>query len=451
MTTLRVRLTPFCIAVLVTAAACGGPGEATGRDGDGGRPADAAAVASPVDTTPRTLRITSHPAAEVIAWAGGHRFHARTPWRARVPAGTVRFELRRAGYNSVHRTFQLTTARSFEAWLDPAGLLLASRTRWSTGSTPKQVAFTPDGRQAWVTLLGAHGVQVFDTGSGRLLDAIPLGADHGAVEVIFTRDGETAYVSQMETASVFEIDVHTREIRRRLYTKGIWSKVMALSPDERTLYVSNWVSDDVSAIDLETEKVRRYATVDTPRGLYVTPEGDELYVAGFADGEIERVDLETGHAETLIRTGGAMRHLVGDPRDHVVYASDMAEDKVFEVDLDTGDVTTLARVDHNPNTIDLDPQGRVLYVSCRGRNGPSYYLPGPEWGSVVLVDTENGRLLDAIVGGEQTTGLDVSADGRMLAFSDFLGNRVSTYAIPPYRELANGGGRVREHRAELEK
>ncbi|MGH3326694.1 MAG: YncE family protein, partial [Streptomycetales bacterium] len=430
-----------------------------GRDapGDTGRRAVATGVASPAGsagTTPRTLKITSHPkAAEVIVWAGGgQRFEGRTPWEARVPGGRIRVELRRAGHNSVHRTIQLHEDRTLEAWLDPEGLLLASRDRWSTGSTPKQVAFTPDGREAWVTLLGAHGVQVFDAGSGRLLDAISLGRDHGGVEVIFTEDGETAYVSQMETASVFEIDVDTREIRRTLDTEGIWSKVMALSPDERTLYVSNWVSDDVSAIDLATERVRRYATVDTPRGLYVTPGGDELYVAGFADGEIERIDLATGKGKTLIRTGGAMRHLVGDTGTGAVYASDMAEDKVFEVDLETGSVTTLARVDHNPNTIDLDPAGRVLYVSCRGRNGPSYYQPGPEWGSVVLVDTESGRLLDAIVGGEQTTGLDVSSDGRMLAFSDFLGNRVSSYAIPPYQELANGGGgRVHEHRAELEK
>ena len=105
-----------------------------------------------------------------------------------------------------------------------------------------------------------------------------------------------------------------------------------------------------------------------------------------------------------------------------------------------------------PNTIDLTPDGRVLYVSNRGRNGASYYLPGPEWGSVLAIDTASGKVLDAMVGGNQTTGLDVSADGRLLAFSDFLDNRIHIYAVPPYQRLAaGGGGRAAAHRAELAK
>lgn len=229
---------------------------------------------------------------------------------------------------------------------------------------------------------------------------------------------------------------------------------MALSPDERTLYVSNWVSDGVSVIDLDTgEIVKRIPTVDKPRGLYVTEDGKKLYVAGFDEGEIQRINLSTGDKKLLTRTGGAMRHLVGDPRTHTLYASDMGEDAVFTVDMSTGEVRKLAEVDSHPNTVDLSPDGRVLFVSCRGRNNPeSYYLPGPEWGSVMLVDTRTGKLLDAIVGGNQTTGLDVSDDGTRLAFSDFLDGRVRTYAVPPYDKLAAGqGGRVAEHHAELDK
>lgn len=102
-------------------------------------------------------------------------------------------------------------------------------------------------------------------------------------------------------------------------------------------------------------------------------------------------------------------------------------------------------MDSAPNMIDLSPDGRVLHVSCRGRNGPNCYLPGPEWGSVLLVDTATGRLLDPIVGGNQPTGPDVSDDGTRLAFSDFLDNRISVYSIPEYQTLANGSG-GRAHR-----
>jgi hypothetical protein len=46
-------------------------------------------------------------------------------------------------------------------WLDPQGQLLRSHLRFATGPNPKQVAFTPDGKQIWASLLGGLGLQVF--------------------------------------------------------------------------------------------------------------------------------------------------------------------------------------------------------------------------------------------------------------------------------------------------
>ncbi len=88
--------------------------------------------------------------------------------------------------------------------------------------------------------------------------------------------------------------------------------------------------------------------------------------------------------------------------------------------------------------------------SNRGRNNPeTYYKPGPEWGTVVVIDAATGAYLDATVGGDQTTGLDVSPDGTLLAYSDFLDDRIVIYRIPPYEELTAGqGGRWEEHQLE---
>ena len=69
----------------------------------------------------------------------------------------------------------------------------------------------------------------------------------------------------------------------------------------------------------------------------------------------------------------------------------MGTNQAFVVDLASERVRKLAGTDNVPNTIDLTPDGRVLYVSNRGRNGASYYLPGPEWGSVLAIDTASGR------------------------------------------------------------
>ena len=80
-------------------------------------------------------------------------------------------------------------------------------------------------------------------------------------------------------------------------TEGSWTKVMALSPDERTIYAANWSSNDVSAVDLATGSVRRYPTVRTPRGLFPTPDGKRLCVAGYEDGRAaaHRASQRRGH------------------------------------------------------------------------------------------------------------------------------------------------------------
>jgi YVTN family beta-propeller protein len=416
----------------------------------GGQPA---ASAAPTGGPPRRLTVRAHPSTATVSVvdAAGRRRTGRAPYTVTV-SGPATVVVKAAGYQSRRERVPLRADRTLDVWLDPPGLLHHKLGEFTSDSNPKQVAFTPDSKQIWVTSLGGKGVEVFDAATLRRTAKIPL-VGKGGVEVIFTADGTTAYVSQMQTASVYEIDRKRLRITRVLRTSGSWTKVVLLSPDESKLYAANWSSHDVSEFDLATGKeLRRIKTVSTPRGLFVTPDGKRMYVAGYDNGEIQRIDLATGRGKVLLRTGGAMRHLVGDPDKGVVYADDMAGDTVFTVDLGTEKVAKLARTDRLPNTIDLTPGGRVLYVSNRGRNGPSYYNPGPEWGSVVVIDTATGRILDAIVGGNQTTGLDVSPDGRLLAYSDFLDNRVCVFRIPPYDVLAAGdGGRAQEHKAELQK
>ncbi len=365
----------------------------------------------------------------------------------------VRISIEAEGFNPFDQIISFDSDQNLIFYLDKENQLLHKIAEWKSGGAPKQVAFTPNGSELWVTQLVGDGVEIFKPQTGELLGFVDL-PDGGSVEIIFNKAGTLAYVSQMETASVYEIDVSTREIIRNLQTEGNWSKVMTLSPDEKTLWVSNWSSNDVSEIDLDTGEVTaRMSSVVTPRGLWVTPDGSKLYVAGFENGDIEVFNLSSRESTVIHRTGGAMRHLVGDPQTGILYASELGRDYILSVDTATEEVEIFAEVDNVPNTIDLSPDGKVLYVSSRGRNNPeSYHLIGPEWGSIAVIDTATGDYLDAIIGGNQPTGLDVSPDGTMLAYSDFLDHRVTVYSIPPYEELrAGNGGRWEAHLSEIVK
>ncbi|MBN1628186.1 MAG: beta-propeller fold lactonase family protein, partial [Thermoleophilia bacterium] len=244
---------------------------------------------------PQPLNITATPESVdlVVTLQDGTSLTGKTPFSQEVPGGQISIEFNAAGFNPAVRQVALEGPTELKVWLDPEGQLYETVVRFKCGLNPKQVAFSPDGTELWVSFLGGSGLGVYDPTTGEKLGAVQMGTN-GAVEVIFTKDGKTVYASQMETASVYEIDRATRTVKRRFETGGTWTKVMLLSPDEMTLWASNWVSNDVSEIDLKTGKVARIIpTVTTPRGLYVTADAKVLYVAGFEDGDIQRIDLAT--------------------------------------------------------------------------------------------------------------------------------------------------------------
>ena len=358
------------------------PAGSSGRAG-----ADAATSSSTTESTappttvraivpngpPQSLKLASKPtgARLTITLQDGSTVTGTTPFSEQVPGGNITVSLAKTGYNTAVRELALDDAQSITMWLDPKGLLHESLVRFKCGPQPKQVVFSPDGKELWVSLLAGHGIEVFDPTTGTKLDQVALG-EYGSVELVFNRAGTRLYVSQMETASVYELDPATRKVLRVFKTGGTWTKVLLLSPDEKTLWASNWSSNDVSEIDLETGKmVRRIKTVANPRGLYETPDGKRLFVAGFKNGDIQRIDLATGKGTVIFKkAGGSMRHMVVDEQRGVLYVDDLTTNVVWVMDLATEKVTKLADTDQRPNTIALSPdrEGAVRLLPREGQS-----------------------------------------------------------------------------------
>ena len=405
---------------------------------------------------PVLVSVVTHPegVACEIALEDGQVISGVTPFEQQVSAGPAQMSLSLAGYNTLTTDFFLEEDRVFDYYMDPEGQILHGLGTITTLGAPKGVSVTHDGGEAWTSILnGPPSIEIFDPRTGAKIGEVDIG-EYGAVEVIFNKAGTLAYTSQMETAKCFEIDVATRKVVREFDTKSAWTKWVELSPDEKTLYASNWSGDDVSIIDLESgELVKRVGVSNTPRGMYSTDDGRYLYVVGFDSGDLERIDLATYEKKVLFTDGGALRHVVADETTHRLFISDMSKDVVWVHDMVSGKTTKFVDTDEKPNTIDLTPDGKMLFVSCRGENNPkSYYIPGPEWGSILVFDTTDGKPLDALIAGNQPTALDVSDDGKLLIFSDFLDNRLRVYEIPDYDTfLAGNGGRFEAHKAEIKK
>ncbi|MBI5231248.1 MAG: beta-propeller fold lactonase family protein [Coriobacteriales bacterium] len=406
-----------------------------------------------------TLDLRPKSAVYVIRCSNGATKTGKGRFAATLPAGTTSVRVTSKGCQPVQREFFLDEPKKLAEWLDPSGQIVHRLSIFECVPAPKGVAFTPDGSQVWVTALVTQpSIAAYDPRTGRQLGSVDLG-DSGAVEVMFSRDGKRAYASQMQSASVFEIDTRTFKVVRQLKTGSSWTKIVAISPNGKRLYAANWSGDDVSEIDLKSGKlVRRIPTVDTPRGLWPTADGKRLFVAGFGEnslhGTLAVIDLKTGKSKDFFdRSGSAMRHIVADEKRGVLYTSDLGADCIWVTDMDTLKTKRWVGTDRKPNTIDISPDGKVLFVSCRGENNPaSYSLPGPEWGTVLLFDTTTRKPLDAVIGGNQCTALDLSEDGTLLTFSDFLDGKMRSYEVPPYDTLKRGkGGRYLKHFDEVVK
>jgi DNA-binding beta-propeller fold protein YncE len=386
--------------------------------------------------------------------ADGKTYSGRAPWSKRLPPGKTRLEATARKHRSFSETIDLQQSRQLVACLDPDDQLVRCVRIIPCGLRPKSVVLSPDGSVVWVaTLWGPTTLQIFETATGKKLEELSL-KKHGGTELELSADGKKVYLSQMATGEVHELEFKTRKLLRTFNTRGSWTKVIKLSADGKLLFASNWVSSDISVVDLESGKLRRrIRSVRKPRGMFPTADGKFLYVAGFKHGELQKLDLSTGRGKIIYNKGVSIRHIVADEKKRRLYISDIGRSLILALDLDTDRVRTFARSNNKPNTIDLGPGGRVLYVSNRGARGDvDYTEKGPEWGSVLLLDTETGKVLDAIVGGNQPTALAISADGRTLVFSDFLDNRLRVYRVPPVEELVKGGGgRAKSHLKDLPK
>jgi PQQ-dependent catabolism-associated beta-propeller protein len=127
------------------------------------------------------------------------------------------------------------------------------------GTRPRGVAFTPDGARFWVASEARGTVAVFDAATRKPAGTIDFQAAGllaatsdvfvQPVGIAFTRDGRRAFVALGRAKLVAEVDPATLRIVRT-FPVGWRAWNLALSPDETRLYTANGLSGDVTAIDL---------------------------------------------------------------------------------------------------------------------------------------------------------------------------------------------------------
>jgi DNA-binding beta-propeller fold protein YncE len=175
---------------------------------------------------------------------------------------------------------------------DAATLALVKR--FSPGSMPSHLDFSPDGKWAFCSCQGGDTLFSFDIGTLAPRWTVKVGPTPAGVLWL---NGKVL-VAIMGSDHVVEVDPSTGTLGRRVVT-GKGAHNLFLTEDAATLYVSNRLGGSLTALDPATLAVRRsYTLPGGPDDIGIAPDGKLWVALRFAE-TVAVLDPATGAYDSI--------------------------------------------------------------------------------------------------------------------------------------------------------
>lgn len=283
----------------------------------------------------------------------------------------------------------------------PADSSMVRIQRLTGAMTPKSVVASPTGHVFAQNMMYSHSVTALTPDGAiekTISDAVKLsdfgvkghpGTSKGApVEMAFSPDGKTAWVSNyamygegfspegadactgpegISDSYLYKIDTDSLEIKDVIQV-GAVPKYVAATHDGSKVLVTNWCSMDLDVVDTAKGEVVTTIPIDGkhPRGIAITPDDKVAFVAVMGSDKTVRVDLESGKTSDFAATGDGPRHLLVSPDGSKLYISNNGAGTVSEVDATTGKTLRDVQVGSEPRSMAISPDGGAIYVGNYG-------------------------------------------------------------------------------------
>jgi YVTN family beta-propeller protein len=244
-------------------------------------------------------------------------------------------------------------------------------------SAPGQGCTNPSDTVMAIRAATSKPERVIKVGVGAFPDAIAI-----------TPNGKTAYVALLGDDEVLPIRTATNK-PGKLIKVGSAPTDLVVTPNGKTVYVANWASDTVTPISTATNKPGKAIKVDVSAGVIgITPNGKTAYAA---DGYIVmhpsptpinavipiRTATNTVGRTILAAPPGAAVDAFAFTRDSTTaYAAVGGASQVDPIRVATGTLGKAIPAGASPGTIVITPNGRTGYVE-------DYDAPAVAWFSTV--------------------------------------------------------------------
>lgn len=166
-------------------------------------------------------------------------------------------------------------------------------TNITVGNAPIDVAFTPNGKTAYVTNSAGDSVSVIDVKTSSVKGS-PITGFAGPYGITITPNGESAYVLELDQVGV--IDTKTNTVTTSIDLSpygGATGYFMGLTPDGKYLYVpvtNGTGKGNLVVINTVTKTVTAPAPAaqlgDFPTAIAISPDGKYAYVTDYEDGTL---------------------------------------------------------------------------------------------------------------------------------------------------------------------
>lgn len=285
----------------------------------------------------------------------------------------------------------------------------------ATGSMPKGVSLSPDGKHAYVTNFGqanGHNIDIFDANT--LAHEATIDVPGNVVESVLSADGSTIFASNFLRNSVQFIDLKSRRVSHEIPT-GLHPKILVQSPDGKSLFAANWSGQSVTQIDIATAKVVRTLTTGlNPRGMAMSKAG-VLYAANFNGASIDIFrgsDLGERHR---IEACPIPRHLALSPDEKLLFVSCYHDSMLHALDVATEKIVHTLHVGSSPKSVEVSRDGRWVWSADYGK----------ETNSVSVVDTTDWTArVYPVPGMDRGSGLTIYPDGKRALVTGWYDNHV---------------------------
>ena len=261
------------------------------------------------------------------------------------------------------------------------------------GDGPHEVAVSPDGRWAVVTIYGdraapGHALSVIDLGAptpivSRTIELGQYTRPHG---VAFVLGGAKLAVTSEATQRLVIVDFASGKVDTALATNARGSHMVAVRRDGRRAWTANIQDGTVTEFDLDLRRtVRSYPAAAMDEGIAVTPGGTQVWVGSNTEHTVTVLDAATTNKlATLDGFGFPYRigisrsgrvAVVNDPVSNRIWIYEVATRKrLAEIDLSKVDGIRApgggqpGQVGAGPEGVTFDPIADFAYVTLHGTN-----------------------------------------------------------------------------------